>query len=60
MSESTEPKPAEPAKDNPQAGFTPQENHGIETQAANPAITNEFGERQDEGDGGSKDDSADK
>lgn len=50
-------------KDNPQADFTPQENHGVETQAANPAVTNEFGERVDGGEGealGSKDDSADK
>ena len=47
--------------ENPQADMSPQENKGIETQAANPAVTNEFGERQDGGEGkslGSKPDSA--
>lgn len=42
-----------------QEDFTPQENKGIETQAANPAVTNEHGERQDQGDPGSAEDSAD-
>lgn len=40
-----------------QEDFTPQENHMVETQAMNPAVTNEKGERQDEGDPGAAEDS---
>lgn len=52
----------EPAQNDPQEDFTPQENKGIETQASNPAVTNEFGERVDGGEGeslGAAEDSAD-
>lgn len=42
-----------------QEDFTPQENRQVEQQAMNPAVTNEFGERQDEGNPGAREDSAD-
>lgn len=43
-----------------QEDFTPQENHMVETQAMNPAVTNEKGERVDDGDTlGSRENSAD-
>lgn len=45
--------------DDPQKDFSAVENRQVEQQAMNPAVTNEKGERQDEGDPGSKRDSAD-
>jgi hypothetical protein len=43
-----------------QEDFTPQENRQVEQQAMNPAVTNEKGERVDDGDTlGSRENSAD-